>query len=144
MRTLVPSEEEKQVDKCRKALLVRTPVPSEEEKQVDKGRKSLLVRKKVRGYIACSECNKPRCIYSHSKLTPSEVSAISQIKNSNLFTCGSVLFSPGSSHESTIVVWEALVCVTNIKLNTTAQFSYTSQLFATTVELERNHLWMRK
>ena len=53
-----------------------TPVPSEEEKQVDRGRKSLLVRGKVRGCIACSECNKPRCIYSHSKLTPSEVSEI--------------------------------------------------------------------
>ena len=87
-----------------------TPVPSEEEKQVEKGRKSLLVRGKVRGYITCSECNKPRCIYYHSKLTPSEVSKISQIKNSKLYTCGSVLFPPGSSHASIIVVREALVC----------------------------------
>ena len=42
-RTPVPSEKEKQVDKCRKSLLMRAPVPSEEEKQVDKGRKSLLL-----------------------------------------------------------------------------------------------------
>ena len=91
------------------------PVLSEKEKQVDKGRKSLLVRGKVRGCIACSECNKPRYRYSPSKLTPSEVSEISQILNSKLYTCGSVLFSPGSSHESTIVVREALVCVTNVE-----------------------------
>ena len=42
--TPVPSEEEKQVDKGRKALLLRTPIPSEEEKQVDKGREALLLR----------------------------------------------------------------------------------------------------
>ena len=34
----------------------RTPVPSEEEKQVDRGRKSLLMCGKVRGCLACSEC----------------------------------------------------------------------------------------
>ena len=97
-----------------KDRLSHTPVPSEEEKQVDKGRKSLLLRRKVRGCIAC-EYNKQRCIYSHSKLTPSEVTEISQTKKSKLFTCGSVLFPPGSSHESTIGFREALMCVINIE-----------------------------
>ena len=143
LRTPVPSEEEKQVDKGRKALLVRTSVPSEEEKQVDKGRKALLLRGKVRGCIACSECNTPRCIYSHSKLTLSEVSEIPQIKNSKLYTCGSVLFPPGSSHENTIVR-EALVCVKNIKTQYYSSILVHFLPVCCYYGLERNHSWMRK
>ena len=118
----------------------RTPVPLEEEKQVDKGRKSLLLRGKVRGCIACSECNKPR--YSHSKLTPSEVSEISQIKNSKLYTCGSVLFPPGSSHESTIVVREALVCVINIETQYYSSILVHIPPVCYYCGIGEDHLWM--
>ena len=87
-----------------------TPSPLPEAKEVDKGRRSLLVRGKVRGCISCHECSKPRCIYAAFKLTSSELREVSQIKASQLYTCGSVLFPPGSIHESNIVVREALVC----------------------------------
>ena len=118
------------MDKCRKSLLMRTPVPSEEEKQVDKGRKLFLVRGKVKGCIACSECNKPRCRYSYPKLTSSEVSEI--IADQKHPTAQVVHALP-----SRVKSWEyhccsvALVCYKH-RLNTTAQFSYTSHQFATT------------
>ena len=84
------------------------PTPSEESKERDKGRKAILVCGKVRCTVTCGECHKPRCVYSMSKLIAQETSHVAVVKNSNLYTCGASLFPPGSNYEATIVVREAI------------------------------------
>ena len=93
----------------------RVPTPSDEAKGVDKAMKGLLVCGKVRGVIICIECSKPRCIYSHSKLTHEQIQVISKLKDADLYTCGASLFPPDSLYHSTIIVREALVCTSNME-----------------------------
>ena len=69
-----------------------------------------MVSAKVGGVIVCSECYKPRCIYSKAKLSKSESTLVSQLKNSRLYVCGSSLFATGSMLADSVVVKEALTC----------------------------------
>ena len=98
-----------------KDLPSRIAAPTEEQKQKDKENRSLLIATKVRATIVCGECSKQRCIYSQSKLTSEELSMITAIKDSKIYTCGSALFPPQSIYESSIVVREALVCTSPIE-----------------------------
>ena len=86
--------------------------PSEDQKQRDKARRSLLTAAKVRGAISCGECGKARCVYAHSRLTPDQVSNLEHLKELNLYTCGSYLYS---SDDCFFVVREALVCSSPIE-----------------------------
>ena len=45
------------------------PKPSDESKEIDKQNRKLLVRAKVRAVVECTDCCKPRCVFSNSKLT---------------------------------------------------------------------------
>ena len=81
-----------------------------EGSKVDKGRKNIIISAKVRGTITCSECYKPRCIYSKAKLSQAESTILLQIKDSRFYTCGSSLFAPGSALADTVVVKEVLTC----------------------------------
>ena len=54
-------------------------------------------------------------VYSQAKLNAQEASQVASIKESNLYTCGSPLFLPGSICEMTAVVREALVCSSHIE-----------------------------
>ena len=56
------------------------------------------------------------CVYAHSRLTPDQVSDLEHLKELNLYTCGSSLYS---SDDCFIVVREALVCSSPIE----AQYS---------------------
>ena len=89
--------------------------PSEEAKQSDKHNSSILVCTKVRSCIQCDECHKSRCAYAQCKLTLEEMNEISRIKEAKLYTCGYVLFPPGSKYEKSIVAREALTCNSTIK-----------------------------
>lgn len=86
-----------------------------EANSVDKGKKALLVCGKVQCMITCSECHKPSCVYSQSKLTTGQVTQAAGIKNSSLYTCGAPLFPPGMCYKENLVVREALVCSWYVK-----------------------------
>jgi len=51
-----------------------------EGSKIDKERKDILVSAKVRGTIVCSECYKPRCIYSKARLSKSESVKLDTLK----------------------------------------------------------------
>ena len=74
--------------------------------KVDKGRKDVLVSAKVRGTIICSECYKPRCIYSKARLSQSESTILLQIKDSRCCICGSAIFASGSALADTVIFKE--------------------------------------
>ena len=69
----------------------------------------------MRAIIQCGECHKARCVYSQCRLNLQELNEISRIKESDLYTCGSILFPPGSKYEKSIIVREALTCRTTIE-----------------------------
>ena len=86
------------------------PTPSEDARQIDREHKGILVKAKVRAVVCCGECHKPRCIYSNSKLSPQEKVVLDCMKETNLYTCGSPLFSEGTPLASTVITREALTC----------------------------------
>ena len=88
--------------------------PSQEAKDNDKKSASVLVSGKVRACIQCGECHKARCVYSQCRLNLQELNEITRIKESDIYTCGSILFPPGSKHEKSIVR-EALTCNSTIE-----------------------------
>ncbi len=93
----------------------RSAEPLPEAKQHDSEHKALIVAGKVRGCIECTECSKNRCIFSQSVLNIAEELELSRIKESKLYTCGSVLFLPGNKYADTIIVREVLTCNSTIE-----------------------------
>ena len=63
--------------------------------------------------VTCGECYKPQGVYSQAKLNAQEASQVASIKESNLYTCGSPLFPPGSIYEMTVVVRGPCVLITH-------------------------------
>ena len=63
-------------------------IPSDESKEEDKKNKGLLVKAKVHGTISCDECNKPRCVYYHTRMTTEVFSEVECIRESHLYSCG--------------------------------------------------------
>ena len=86
------------------------PTPSEDARQIDREHKGILVKAKVKAVVCCGECHKPRCIYSNSKLSPQEKVVLDCMKETNLYTCGSPLFSEGTPLASTVIMREAFTC----------------------------------
>ena len=80
------------------------PTPSQETKDNDNKNSAVLVSAKVRACIQCGECHKARCVYSQCRRNLLELNEISRIKESNIYTCGSILFPPGSKYENSIIV----------------------------------------
>ena len=81
-----------------------------EGRDIDREHRELFRNTKVRSCIPCQECLKPRVIYSASKPSREQNIAVAQVVESQLYTCGSVLFCPTSPYHSTIVVCQALRC----------------------------------
>ena len=81
-----------------------TPIISVESKSIDKGRQGLLVSAKVRCIVACAECSKLRCVYSHSKPSTVVLLAIKHVRESKLYTCDGPLFQKTSPYFETVVV----------------------------------------
>ena len=84
--------------------------PSSHGEEVDKKRKDIITSSKIRCILICQECFKPRCVYAKTKLKPDEKSAIEEVQESRLFTCGSSLFPPDSPLSGTICVRKSLSC----------------------------------
>ena len=91
--------------------------PVSHSEEVDRKQKDIIVSSKVRCILTCQECFKPRCVYAKSKLKPDEKSAIEQVQESRLFTCGSCLFPPDSPFSGVICVRENLSCGDPIELS---------------------------
>lgn len=92
------------------------PKPSDEAKEIDKNNRKLLVKAKVRAVIECTNCFKPRCVYSISKLSAEEVIAVNRMKESRFYSCGSALFPQDSPLISSVVVKEAVTCACPMEL----------------------------
>ena len=88
----------------------------QEAKELDSKRKSLLINGKVRRTITCRECFKPRCIYASQKLNKHETALLVELDDSRLYTCGSHLFPPSSSHYESIVVRASLSCTDPVEV----------------------------
>ena len=91
--------------------------PASRNEEVDKRRKAILVSSKVRCIMTCNECFKPRCVYSKSKLTKAEQVALKEVRESNLYLCGSSIFIPDSPYYDSVCVKESLNCGDPIELS---------------------------
>ncbi|XP_063434558.1 uncharacterized protein LOC134715936 [Mytilus trossulus] len=80
-----------------------------EENENDKQRRDLFKNNKVREVILCSECSKPRCIFSEKKLSREQDELILRLKEDSFYTCGGALVQDDSETVD-IVVREALAC----------------------------------
>ena len=85
-------------------------VVTSDAKAADIENKKLLIASKVRGVIVCVECNKPRCVYAASTLSYQEKTLLKQAKDTNVYTCGSELFTPNTPLHGTVVCRQALTC----------------------------------
>ena len=66
-------------------------------KEADTKNRNLLVSGHVRDFIPCCECNKPRCIYSATRLISDESCALKSIKEEQTYSCGSPVVSSDTS-----------------------------------------------
>ncbi|CAG2189778.1 unnamed protein product [Mytilus edulis] len=51
----------------------------------------ILIAQNVRSTVTCTECDKPRCVYSTLKLTPRDVRALKHTIEKYDYTCGAIL-----------------------------------------------------
>ena len=58
----------------------------------------------------CGECHKPRCVYAARKLSAVEATLLEQIKEDNVYTCGSQMFPPDHHLMSTVIVRIGITC----------------------------------
>ena len=80
------------------------------EKETDKEHRALLTAARVRDFLFCSECSKPRCVYAAARLTSDEDSQVQLVKNEGTYTCGVSLFPTAHSLRYSVIVKEALKC----------------------------------
>ena len=59
--------------------------------------------------MSCVECKKPRCLYSHTRLSSEVLSEVECIRESCLYTCGASLF-PEDALIRSVVVRQPIVC----------------------------------
>ena len=80
--------------------------------------KTLLQGAKIRDFVKCVECQKPRCVYSASKLNFTDQLAFRKVKEGDIglqYTCGSCLFPQDSKYYDTLVVRESLTCTSSME-----------------------------
>ncbi|CAC5419773.1 unnamed protein product [Mytilus coruscus] len=80
-----------------------------DENENDKQRRDLFKNTKVREVVLCSECSKPRCIFSEKKLSREQDELILRLKEYSFYTCGGALVQYDSETVD-IVVREGLAC----------------------------------
>ena len=85
------------------------------DKATDEAHKYLLNAGKVRGAVLCGECQKCRCIYSATKLSDAEANAVEQVKESNVYTCGTELLSQDHHLVSAVIVRIGITCQSPIE-----------------------------
>ncbi|XP_046341796.2 uncharacterized protein LOC124122725 [Haliotis rufescens] len=76
----------------------------------EKQNRKILTANKVRESVTCVECRKPRCVYSDTRLSCKDKTALIRMREGRSYTCGSPLFPPASPYFETLVVKESLRC----------------------------------
>ena len=97
----------------------------------------IFVAAKVRSVIECRECEKPRVVYSGSKLTVQDLNEVKKAADSLLYVCGAPLFPSGNPLGDKVIVREALSCESPLE---TAYYSGT--VFMLHVFLNIKHIYM--
>lgn len=77
---------------------------------------SLLTAQRVHDVIICSECSKPRCIFSNNKLSAQEQCLLDQVKENNDYSCGSPLVPPEHDLHGKVFVRILQRCSDHIEL----------------------------
>ena len=67
--------------------------------------------------IVCGECHRPHYIYSRKKLNDDEKAQVTDIIESRLYTCGSMLFPPTSEFHTNIVVQRSITCASPMEVS---------------------------
>ena len=70
----------------------------------------ILFTAKARSFVACCECQKRRVIYSNSRLSHAQETALAILKENRLYVCGDTLFPDGHEETDCIIVREGIGC----------------------------------
>ena len=76
---------------------------------------AIMNSNKVRCSIPCSECHKPRCVYSSSKLTKDQLESVAEVEASQEYVCGAALFD-GGDLAGKAVVRQSLSCQSPVEV----------------------------
>ncbi|CAC5366418.1 unnamed protein product [Mytilus coruscus] len=82
------------------------------EAEADKINRDVLKSGKSRDVILCSECFKPRCVYSNTKMTREQDGILLRIKEDDNYTCGDAF-----PEDSGLFVRESLSCNSEVEIN---------------------------
>ncbi|CAC5366714.1 unnamed protein product [Mytilus coruscus] len=77
----------------------------------------ILVAQNVRSTVTCTECDKPRCVYSKLKLTPRDVRALKHRIDKYDYTCGAILAPEGDVLHGKVFVRLQMACTTHIEFS---------------------------
>ncbi|XP_048764718.1 uncharacterized protein LOC130046902 [Ostrea edulis] len=75
----------------------------------------MLVAQNVRSTIKCTECDKPRCIYSKLKLNPRDLRALKHTTDKYDYTCGAILAPEGDVLHGKVFTRLQLACTSHIE-----------------------------
>ena len=64
----------------------------------------------MRAVIHCTDCDKPRCVFSVKKLSAGQVVALQQAKEDNLYVCSVPLLPPDHEQADKLVVRSDMEC----------------------------------
>ena len=79
-------------------------------RQTSKVPAGMLVGQRMRTTVQCTECNKPRGVYSRIQLTPDEKKQLEAVMELVEYTCGSELTVDGGPLHGTVFVQTSLRC----------------------------------
>ncbi|VDI28053.1 Hypothetical predicted protein [Mytilus galloprovincialis] len=75
----------------------------------------ILFAQNVRSTVTCTECDKPRCVYSKLKLTPRDVRALKHTIDKYYYTCGAILPPEGDVLHGKAFERLQMSCTTHIE-----------------------------
>ena len=71
---------------------------------------------RIRSFICCTECDKPRLLYAKQALNEDEAHEVEAIKDEFLYSCGGPLFPENHDMTDRIIVKPGLTCVKPVSL----------------------------
>ncbi|KAK3095270.1 hypothetical protein FSP39_012504 [Pinctada imbricata] len=101
----------KEVDDTHRPSSTKSSDFGEDSQNADRTNRDLLKAPKARDIIKCGECQKPRLIYSSSKLSRDEENALRRLKEENSYTCGDEIDSSLG-----FVVRRCISCVSSVEI----------------------------
>lgn len=77
---------------------------------------TICIAQNARGVVVCTDCEKPRVIYSRHKLTDRQQMSLSLAMSEYDYTCGSILLPPSNTMFKTVMCRTGITCETPIQL----------------------------